>query len=411
MNGSVNTRIIRFAAWIWLLYQVCQVVVDSVIYINRDLTPVLWYHMVNLLPTLIFLALAYLLTNEKYSNVLTPLLILLISVVPLVVNRLLDMRLPPAPLSNLEGMVLRQLPVLMISLILVAWHYDLFVMISYSIVINLFDLLLVTFTTNLDSDRISALFFVVAIRTISFIVVGLFINLLIQTLRSQQRSLKLANDQLTNYSSTLESLTISRERNRLARELHDTLAHTLTGLSVSLETAQAMFDIDPQKSRELLSRSLKSTRSGIEETRRALKSLRASPLDDLGLKLAISEMAESASARCGFSLKLNLPVKMPAVRPEVEQCLFRVVQEAVENICHHANAKKVKISLAFSEKICRLSILDDGIGFDTTQPGKPNHYGLMGMRERAQAIGAQLEISSQPGMGSSIELMIRDGKS
>ena len=100
-----------------------------------------------------------------------------------------------------------------------------------------------------------------------------------------------ANANLTHYASTLEQLTVSRERNRLARELHDTLAHSLTALSVSLETVKAYFDIDREKTREMIDISLKSTRKGVDETRRALKSLRSSDLEDLGPGLAIQRIA------------------------------------------------------------------------------------------------------------------------
>ena len=109
---------------------------------------------------------------------------------------------------------------------------------------------------------------------------------------NKAQSLREANANLTHYASTLEQLTVSRERNRLARELHDTLAHSLTAISVSLETAKAYFDIDQAKSRELLDKSLDATRLGVDETRRALKALRSSSLEDMGLGLAIQRAAE-----------------------------------------------------------------------------------------------------------------------
>ena len=99
----------------------------------------------------------------------------------------------------------------------------------------------------IDYQNIFVFFFIAIIRTISFIAVGVFISLLVARLREQRESLREANANLTHYASTLEQLTVSRERNRLARELHDTLAHSLTAISVSLETAKAYFDIDPDQ--------------------------------------------------------------------------------------------------------------------------------------------------------------------
>ena len=134
-------------------------------------------------------------------------------------------------------------------------------------------------------------------------------------LREQGELLRQANAQLTHYASTLENLTVSRERNRMARELHDTLAHTLTGLSVTLETVKAYWDVDEDKARGLLDKSLETTRTGVEETRRALKSLRASPLEDMGLTLAIQKMAEllppaptwTSSLRCQTRSRISPP--------------------------------------------------------------------------------------------------------
>lgn len=103
----------------------------------------------------------------------------------------------------------------------------------------------------------------------------------------------------------MEQLAVSRERNRLARELHDTLAHSLTAISVSLETAKAYFDIDIDRTLEFIDKSLDTTRKGADETRRALKALRSSSLEDMGLQLAIQRAAKSAAARFHLNLTLD----------------------------------------------------------------------------------------------------------
>jgi signal transduction histidine kinase len=141
----------------------------------------------------------------------------------------------------------------------------------------------------------------------------------------------------------LEQLTVSRERNRLARELHDTLAHSLTAISVSLETAKAYFDIDPTRTRDFIDRSLESTHVGVDETRRALKALRANALEDMGLGLAIQRVAESAAARFHLKLTLDLKNPMPSLSPDVEQAIYRVTQEAIENIANHSRAKTFSV--------------------------------------------------------------------
>src|SRR5439155_20678930 len=129
-----------------------------------------------------------------------------------------------------------------------------------------------------------------------------------------------------HHAGTLESLAVSRERNRMARELHDTLAHTLSGLSVQLETVEAYWDVEPRTAHAMLDRALEATRDGLQETRRALKALRASPLDDLGLGLALRRMAESAVARANIELDLEIPEQVPPLAPDVEHCIYRVAQ-------------------------------------------------------------------------------------
>lgn len=181
---------------------------------------------------------------------------------------------------------------------------------------------------------------VTLIQTVIFLALGFSTSYLISRLRGQQRSLEVANVRLAQYASTLEHLATSRERNRLALELHDTLAHTLSGLSVQLEAIKAYWDVDQQMARSLLEQCLTVTRSGLEETRRALKALRASPLDDLGLALALSTMVKDIAERATLALEMPEIIMMPPLSPDIEQCIYRVAQEAVTNVVKHANANK-----------------------------------------------------------------------
>jgi signal transduction histidine kinase len=249
---------------------------------------------------------------------------------------------------------------------------------------------------------------VLVIQTVSFLVVGYFVNTLMSRLEMQQTSLEQANTQLVHYAGTLEHLTISRERNRMARELHDTLAHTLSGLSVQLETVKAYWDVDSAAAQRLLDQSLAATRSGLQETRRALKSLRASPLDDLGLVLALCKLAEETAARANLQLDLSLPEHLPALSLDVEQCIYRVAQEAVSNAAHHANARTLTVQLSVDGPAVLLLVRDDGLGFDVRQGKASGHFGLSGLQERAHLAGGQLTIDSRRGQGTTIRLIIGD---
>jgi signal transduction histidine kinase len=371
----------------------------------RPLFPIFLYYAANGFAALSFLfAATWSRIQEELGRAFHPLLIIVISAAPIVINILVVPRFPPGPLASAEGMALRQMPVLFVALALVAWEYQLPHVILFSTATTTVELGLVFFS-NIDYRNIFVFTFIAIIRTISFIAVGVFISMLVTRLREQRESLLQANAGLTHYASTLEQLTVSRERNRLARELHDTLAHSLTAISVTLETAKAYFDIDVDKTRDLLDKSLESTRTGVEETRRALKALRSNVLEDLGLGPAIRRAAESAASRFHLDLELDLPDPMPPLSPDVEQTIHRITQEAIENITLHSKAKRFSISLTCSSRTI-LTIRDDGVGFDSSERASSGHFGLVGMKERAELAGGRLEIESEKGGGTKIVLTI-----
>ncbi len=399
-------RGMRTAAWMWLAYLAALALVDVLIYVGGPAQPIVWYHLLNAFPAAVFLGLAYSPWLKSTNHILNLLLLLLLAGVPVLVSHTLIQPLPPGPLSNLEGMVLRQLPVLFIGLVLVAWHYPLVVMLLFSVGLNIFELAVVLIWERLDPTRLTAFYFITLVRTVCFIVVGIFINQLITLLRAQQASLQAANIQLQHYASTLESLTVSRERNRMSRELHDTVVHTLSGLSVQLETARAYWEVDPVTARRLLDQSLEATRLGTQETRLALKALRASPLDDLGLVLALHQLTAAAAERGKLQLDVSLPDKMLSLPSDVEQCLYRVTQEAVENVVHHANAQHLAVKLTVESGEILLVIQDDGIGFNPEARLPSGHFGLQGMYERAEVAGGGLTIISRPAQGTIVRLVL-----
>jgi signal transduction histidine kinase len=252
IDAGEPARVFRTGAWIWAGYLASLAVLDMVIYAGGAGQQVLWYYLVNGGPAVLFLLLSYSPWMRTRANALAPLMILLASMAPILLNHLLDLRLPPAPLSNIEGMVLRQLPVLFVGLVLVAWRYDLVTTILYSAGTYALDLALMNANFSQDSQRLNTFFYVATIRTVSLVAVGIFIGQLIARLRAQQEALRAANAGLVHHASTVENLVVSRERNRLARELHDTLAHTLSGLAVQLETAKAYWEARPETTYQLL---------------------------------------------------------------------------------------------------------------------------------------------------------------
>ncbi|MFN8432907.1 MAG: sensor histidine kinase [Anaerolineales bacterium] len=435
-----STRILRTAAWIWLGFLFAMALMDIALYMpqvqnllgdstrlqpvlpNQPLPPnpvgnlqnsplrgphypVFLFYTANGLTALFFLALTHWSDiQSKLEDIYYPFLLSVISVAPIVINAFIIPRFPQGPLSNAEGMALRQLPVMFVALVLVAWNYRFIHVVLFSIVTTFIELGLVAINPS-DNRNITVYIFIAIIRTISFVAVGFFISFIVSRLRKQRESLREANANLTHYASTLEQLTVSRERNRLARELHDTLAHSLTAISVSLETAKAYFDIDLNQSREMIDTSLEATRKGVDETRRALKALRSSDLVDMGLRLAVKKAAESAASRFSLDLELDLQDPMPSLSPDVEQTVLRVTQEAIENVTKHSQAKKFSVRLT-SDGRTTLIIQDNGIGFDMKPKDSTGHFGLVGMRERAELAGGTLKIESGKGKGTKVVLTI-----
>lgn len=252
---------------------------------------------------------------------------------------------------------------------------------------------------------------IILVRTILYIVVGYLITRLMAYQRTQRRELAQANAQLAQHAATLEQLSISRERNRLARELHDTLAHTLSGASVQLEAVDALWETDPGAARTMLTQALVTTRTGLVETRRALQALRASPLDDLGLALALRNLAGSLASRAGLAVELDLPEHLDDLNPMMEQAVYRVAQEAVANIDRHANAGHVTIQLQRENQHLALTIVDDGWGFAGDEVNTDSRFGIKGMKERAEMIGGTVEIDSRPGAGTTVRLTVPVGDS
>jgi signal transduction histidine kinase len=297
-------------------------------------------------------------------------------------------------------------PFLFVALMLVAWRYKWqYVLLVILGIAGLNFGMIWSFTVPGSPPFLGGLT-VALIQTIIFLAVGFSISYLMSRLNEQQQSLAEANTRLTHHASTLEHLATSRERNRVARELHDTLAHTLSGLSVQLEAVKAYWDIDPQKARSTLEGSLQAAHSGLGETRRALQALRASPLDDLGLSLAVRTMVGDAAARANLALNLSIADKLPSLSPDVEQCIYRIAQEAVTNVAKHAKAKALTVDLESAGEEVTLTVHDDGVGFDLDKKDNANDYGLEGMRERAQLVGGVLTVTSKPGEGTTVKLVV-----
>ena len=298
-------------------------------------------------------------------------------------------------------------PFLLVPLILTSWQYSFRHVILFILGTMALELVLLSYPSYLGAADVPTRVNLLVVRSFLFLLIGYIVSNLVAAQREQRQELAEANRKLVRYAITLEQLTISRERNRLARELHDTLAHTLSGLAVQLEAIATVWESTPPKARDMLDRALAATRAGLNETRRTLQDLRAAPLEDLGLPLAIRSLANNVAARSGLSLALDVPAQITNLPPEVEQTYYRVAQEALENVAKHAGAHQVRVSLRHTAGEMILEVSDDGSGFAAHTEGSGNQLGLIGMQERAQLIGGKLEITSQEGQGTTVRLLSR----
>jgi signal transduction histidine kinase len=295
---------------------------------------------------------------------------------------------------------------LIIPLVFIAWQYSMREVIFYCILIVLAEAFPLFFLTdNKDLFFAIARIFGAITRSVILAIVGWIEYQLVTLQRGQHAQLIEANKQLRKFALANEKLAQTQERNRLARELHDTLAHTLSSVSVQLEAIKALFDRDPAEAKNMLGQTIKNTKNGLTETRRTLVDLRSSELESYGLTQAIRNMGNSTAERGGFKISFHLDKGTDVLSDEIGHCLYRTTQESLENTLQHAIAENVSINLLFDRDAIKLQVIDDGIGFDAKQVKKV-HLGIRGMRERVEMLGGTFIVNSDANNGTEITAIL-----
>lgn len=206
----------------------------------------------------------------------------------------------------------------------------------------------------------------------------------------------------TRYGAVLQ------ERNRIAREIHDNLAQEILGISVQLEIVARTMASAPDAARQHLDRARALVRSSVAEARRYVWDLRSQSLDERDLPAALAEMTRRLTAESGVQTQFSVGGTFRPLAPQVENNLLRIGQEAVGNAVRHAQAKTVSVSLDFGAREVRLEVKDDGRGFDaaTYDGGRGGHFGLVGMRERAEQMSGTASVKSEPGAGTEVVVRV-----
>jgi signal transduction histidine kinase len=290
--------------------------------------------------------------------------------------------------------------------VLIAWGYSWNRTVIYCLYVLVIELIALVGVPDVRALDLAAVRLPL-INLTTGLVVGYVVSRLVWHKTQQQHALETAHQQLAQYAVTVEKLSISRERNRLARELHDTLAHTLSAATVKLNAIQVVWDANPTKARAMLGEVIAALNEGMVEVRRALRDLRSTPLEDLGLRLALEQVAHSAAQRGSLRLDLRLPANFAGLTADDEQGIYRVVQEAVENVVRHAQAKQLTVTANTEGEHYYFCVQDDGVGFDIMRTHSQSHFGLNGMIQRAILMGSHLHITSAPGQGTKVEFTVR----
>jgi signal transduction histidine kinase len=213
--------------------------------------------------------------------------------------------------------------------------------------------------------------------------------------------------QLSRLTRRAEQLAVTEERNRLAREIHDTLAQAFAGIVLHSEVLGASLAVSKQRCAKALSQIQKLARSGLEEARRSVQALRSKALDGNTLPEALRQAAIRLNDDAKLSCQFRHRGKRIHLSDATQNELFRIGQEALTNVLKHAQAKSVCITLVSQSRRVSLSIKDNGIGFVTAKPQDQSHgFGMRTMRERAQGIGGRLRIESRPGKGTTIRVEV-----
>jgi NarL family two-component system sensor histidine kinase YdfH len=281
---------------------------------------------------------------------------------------------------------------------------------AIALAVSFYILLLVLNIIDIWSAQ--ALLEILPIMGIMLVFVLVYVTLFVRQVQAREQSqkllqeLELAHGQLQEYAVQVEELTLSQERQRMARELHDTLAQGLAGLILQLEAADSHLESDnAARAQHVVQQAMGRARTTLHEARLAIQALRSPALEHDNLIDALGHEVDQFAATTGLRTTFEVNVETAGVPPAMAQNILRIVQESLSNAARHAQASHVLVRLEEDDGRLQVVVQDDGAGFDPAQAlEQPGCFGLAGMKERAEQLGGQLEIESTPGRGTRVVL-------
>jgi signal transduction histidine kinase len=239
----------------------------------------------------------------------------------------------------------------------------------------------------------------------TFLVALVFLYVLSRAILDAERAraaLAVANQQLRAYAAQREELAAERERNRIAREIHDGLGHYLTTIHMQLQAARAILDRDRPRAEATLVKAQRLAQAALGDVRHSVAALRSEPAEHRALPQLLAALAEDAE-HAGLAATLAVHGEPRPLGHHTEQTLLRAAQEGLTNVRKHAAAERVALTLDYRlPSIVRLCVRDDGRGAQTAGAG----FGLVGLRERAQQLGGRLEVVTAPGAGFTLTMEV-----
>jgi signal transduction histidine kinase len=259
------------------------------------------------------------------------------------------------------------------------------------------------FSKHLSEDQVKMLVLHLTLNsTLLFGLVLVFVLLLVNALLSERQSrqkLALANDKLRQYALRIEDQATLQERNRIAREIHDSLGHSLTAQSIQLENASMFLPSNIDKAQAFLKEAKRLGSNALREVRQSVAVLRYDPLQGQSLEQAIASLVKDFHRTTGIVPNCRICLSSPLLS-DVSIAIYRIVQEALTNIHKHSGATQVIVHLQTKLATVYLLVEDNGRGFKPEQ--NTTGFGLQGMRERTLALGGQFEIDSAQEVGCRI---------
>jgi len=254
-----------------------------------------------------------------------------------------------------------------------------------------------------------------AIYAGGFLLFGVITNALTQARLTQRQNalllgeLQAKNHQLEEYAAQVETLAVVEERNRLAREMHDTIGHRLTSAAVQLEGAQRLAPSEPERAAAMLAAGRQQVREALHDLRQTVGRLREPVEVELSVPKALQRLAASFQDATGLTIHLELPENTCELSSAQRLALYRTAQEGLTNVQRHAAAHQAWLHLECSVGQVRLQVIDDGRGLAGNAPG--SGFGLRGLQERAAQLGGVVTISDRPDDGTilTIQLPVQEG--